>query len=691
MADDFGPLPEGDRQDTLQQLSLKSLRNALPEDKFLFRDERADDKGVDGTLEAKVAVSLPAADGSVKAKTLFTNCRAQAQLKSTDQEKANKNGSISYSVDTSNFNYLLNGTSPIYLLWIAPTNEIRYAWARDELQRLDVETPDWKAQQTIALRFRSVLTPQAVDEVHARILQEARLTRRITETLARSALAERVTVQIYPRTLESTDPARLHEWLTSSGMTVVSAGYGRQAIEWIQGLNSDQRSGARVQLVAAYAHASLGRNFEALGHLSAAALKIGELADTDRQFVEYLRDACEYYTGRMDLPEYLRRERAWADRQSGAAAMEHRLEVLRQERLRETDRGRRAQLFSELQDVVGHLQDASDASAAQKLQARIMLMAARGDETGAQFVTNFALLRARHDMGHRVDSDAARLERNTTEGWEEWARDSQKIIADATAEKHPLLIADALAARVTTVLGFFLSQRMDAAANGRAWERPEATLYALMADAERAMQIYAKAGNIEEEVRARLLLADLFESVGQESAAKSGAEAALPVARAMGYSRLEAHARDHLEGQTVQRQFERLVAERQAVDEDVHLANETDEALRSIAEFSLEAAHLPPERLPVVEREWQALRLIARERVRFCRHLQLLQNLTHTRSPDTHYRTDPPRGCLCERYGYKSGAEHTDPASVIAEFKANRCNGCPSREPKGTGPATPAA
>lgn len=49
MADDFGPLPEGDRQDTLQQLSLKALRNALPEGKFLFRDERADDKGVGNT------------------------------------------------------------------------------------------------------------------------------------------------------------------------------------------------------------------------------------------------------------------------------------------------------------------------------------------------------------------------------------------------------------------------------------------------------------------------------------------------------------------------------------------------------------------------------------------------------------------------------------------------------------------
>ena len=52
--DDLGPLPQGDRQDTLQQLSLNALRSRLPAQKFLFRREGADDKGIDGTLEANV-------------------------------------------------------------------------------------------------------------------------------------------------------------------------------------------------------------------------------------------------------------------------------------------------------------------------------------------------------------------------------------------------------------------------------------------------------------------------------------------------------------------------------------------------------------------------------------------------------------------------------------------------------------
>ena len=44
--DSLGPLPKGDRGDDLQQQSLLALRNALPTELFLPRDERVDDKGV---------------------------------------------------------------------------------------------------------------------------------------------------------------------------------------------------------------------------------------------------------------------------------------------------------------------------------------------------------------------------------------------------------------------------------------------------------------------------------------------------------------------------------------------------------------------------------------------------------------------------------------------------------------------
>src|SRR6185312_11109936 len=125
MTDNLGPLPKADRQDTLQQLSLKAFRNLLPEHLFLFRDERIDDKGVDGALEVKV--------GGV-----FTNCRAQVQLKSTDAnvDDFNNDGSYSLSIPTANLNYLLYGQNPLYVIWFSVTGELRFAWAREEWHRL---------------------------------------------------------------------------------------------------------------------------------------------------------------------------------------------------------------------------------------------------------------------------------------------------------------------------------------------------------------------------------------------------------------------------------------------------------------------------------------------------------------------------------------------------------------------------
>jgi hypothetical protein len=666
----------------LQQLSIKALRSRLPEEQFLFRDERMDDKGVDGALEVKLEVRTPMTGGGEEVKSLFTNCRAQAQLKSTDTPKRNQDGSVSYAIETSNLNYLLNGQSPLYFLWLAPDDEIRYAWARDEWRRLDAETPGWRGQGTITVRFERVLNAQALDEIHARIFKEAQFTRRINEALARSALAERVVVSIDPQTLKTTDPRKIHEWLTSSGMTIVSAGYGRQILDWIDVLNPEARREGRVRLIAAYAEASLGRYHAAVGHLAEAALRRAELPPSDQHFLDYLRSACEYHTGRIDLKEYLRREEEWAKRQAGAAAAEHRLESLRQERLRERDQDRRAAMLAEMRALVDEIKTAADATPAHKLQARVLLFGAEGDDLSAQLIENLSLIQTREAMGYATEQTRRQAAEVMKRTWEQWQESAGRILDEAAELGHPLLTADALAARVAALVGVLQMQRLDAVANGTRGELPEPTLHGLMGDAQRALEIYARAGSVEGETRAKLLLADLFETAGQEGAAKSLAEGALVVAQAMSYARLEAHAGEHITGQTIVRQFEAKLAERQQEDEDVHIADAADEDLRGMARHTLRSIGLPAERLPVVERECFSLRTIARERISWCQHLQLLQNLIHQQSPSTHYRTDPPRVCRCDLHGYTSALEHPDPDTVIAAFKQAHCAGCSDRAPK---------
>ena len=126
----LGPLPRVDRPDILQRDSFAELTKAVPNDRFILRDERQADKGVDFSIELLID-------------SYATNVRALGQLKSEDNPSINSDGSVSYSVETKNLNYLLNGDSPIYVLWLASLSELRFAWARDEARRLHTDNPDW--------------------------------------------------------------------------------------------------------------------------------------------------------------------------------------------------------------------------------------------------------------------------------------------------------------------------------------------------------------------------------------------------------------------------------------------------------------------------------------------------------------------------------------------------------------------
>jgi hypothetical protein len=120
--DDLGPLPESDASSVLQIESFRALESALPADRFVLRPEPEPDAGVDRCIELRT-------DGC------YTGMRAHVQVKGKKYLKANDDGSFSYSADVSNLNYLLNGLSPLYVLYTADTKELRYAWVRDEVNR----------------------------------------------------------------------------------------------------------------------------------------------------------------------------------------------------------------------------------------------------------------------------------------------------------------------------------------------------------------------------------------------------------------------------------------------------------------------------------------------------------------------------------------------------------------------------
>ena len=141
----LGPLPITDRNAELERKSLAAIRSAFPADRFLFRSESTEDAGVDGSLELLVD-------------SAYTDLRSQVQLKSTDNSRTNQDGTISIQIKVANLNYLLNGPSPLYLLYVEPRDEFRFVWARDERKRLDQCNLKWMTKKFVTLRFGQILS-----------------------------------------------------------------------------------------------------------------------------------------------------------------------------------------------------------------------------------------------------------------------------------------------------------------------------------------------------------------------------------------------------------------------------------------------------------------------------------------------------------------------------------------------------
>jgi hypothetical protein len=159
---ELGPLPKADAKNALSRESVNALKALLPKDQFIFREELIADHGVDGTLEVLLSGSA-------------TNLRAHVQVKAQTGLKENKDGSISLEVKTSNINYLLNGTSPFYALYIPEHKMFRFAWARPEINRISKQKPDWKQQDNISIHFHKILDAMVFQEIRETILSETQL------------------------------------------------------------------------------------------------------------------------------------------------------------------------------------------------------------------------------------------------------------------------------------------------------------------------------------------------------------------------------------------------------------------------------------------------------------------------------------------------------------------------------------
>jgi hypothetical protein len=667
---DLGPLPESDDNAELQRSSIKALNSLLQgQDTILFRDERIEDYGVDGSFELNI-------QGHV------TNFRANVQLKGTASVEVNQDGSVSLSVHTANLNYLLNGTSPLYLLFDAQKNEFWYAWAQDESRRLEAANPAWKQQGQVTLRFNKRLDTRALGIIVDGVLRNGRMLRQIHDSLARATTNEPIVVRIDSATLETTDPSQAKIILMASGTAIVAAGYPKQVLHLLQLVDSTTRSLPRLQLTAGYAEYMLGNHYNALGHIRQAMARTQNLSDRDRTFLNRLKDACEFRVGIIDTATYGLRTHERGQNLRGLEAFEAQLEAVYYRFLRERDPDLQAKLSGEAREIANRILNHSEATEPIKLGARLTLLYVEGTEANLAATHQKGLSWMRASMSILPTKGMLQGYQQATSRMANWEVASNAALKSAFEIGHPILIAEAYRVMLGVFAVHLSNQRLEALCLDKAFEVPKLIVSKMLRGIASALEIDEVNGNVEGRLRLNMLNADLLEIVGDLASAKELAARIYPEAEAMGFANIAERAKELLEERTLLTQIERDMTRLKQTDEDVSFTNLGDDELARFARDALESMGLPEGRRKIVEEYCHSLRKVAQERWHWCRHLEMYDDLRQTRDPATAFSVLPNRRCVCKKFAYETQIETSNVHALISAFKQLYCASCKDRSPK---------
>ena len=660
----LGPLPTSDRNAELERTSLAAFRALLPSNKFLFRDERTDDAGVDGSIELLID-------------SAYTGLRSYIQLKATDSDRMNRDGSVSIPIKPKNLNYLLNhGASSLYVLYVAPRNEFRFVWATDEARRLSKTNVRWTSLKSVTLKFVRILNTESLDEIHLRIRREAQFNREIWGILAGAGYLEDLVIRISPETLHITDPGEAARILRKNGIAIVSAGFASEVRKLARLLNDEDSQDPRVLLVLAHADYTLGRYLNARASLKEAALRIDELSEDDRSFLQALGDGCDYQTGSIDTSTAIARVTERLTHSSTRFAITFKLHQIRQLLFSETDIERRGLILTQLEELVTQITLSDNYSIPFKLYARILLIESKGFQLVFRSLRILGEIRIKQSLPmlrEAVEDHPQLLER--------WRYDIDNILSDAVTLNNPLLLAMAVQVQVTIAVHYITNQYRLTPDQQDLTPGSEQLLLKALENVERSVCIAKKAGNLEAELRGRMLVADIYELLGRQAEARAIASEVLPKAKAMEYAALIWRAEAHVNGQTMVAKLKEVGRPLSEEASAALYANFTDQQIRDYAKRLLEIASLPVERLPVVERDMFSRRDISREKFKWCRHLELIQDLEHEQHRETYYARDPNRYSKCLLLGDESKIGDSDWLTVIEAFKRAYCEYCLHKNP----------
>lgn len=662
---DLGPLPDSPRSHELQQLSVNRFKYIMPTDRFLIRDVRESDYGVDMQIEAKFH-NQP------------TNFIAHVQLKSTDEMELNTDNSFSLRIAPSNLNYVLNGSLGLYVLYIAPRDEFRYTWAEMEYKKIEYSTPDWRKQKSITIRLINILTADGIDKIHNHIVNQSHFHRTLIERFAHGASESkannRIFIDVEKRTCH--DSAEAFEILISSGLDFVAKGNADKAIELAHSVGKQYENNSHIQLILAYATYCKGHFMQCEAHIANCTLSKEELNEHEQYLFQTLELACDVHMGGSSTKEFSQRERELVRKIANPKLrLQAELYALRAEAIELfTDQKleTRVSLETRCLELTRLAEQLSDPEVL--ILAGLTILEIEGNRLLYDFVCQVTEVEAAINFGFSEPHLRAQYEVNLRNGFKLIRDKMDELLRLSKKYDSHLLTADALLTGGKLLFGFVFHGRFLSTGLAQQICIDEGAIRSLISDLNDAKQIFKSNDMRHDLVKTHMLISDLQYFTGLIEDAKETARAVLSLARTMKYKPMEAHLLDIINGNTAleeidkRRQLFDKITATQDEDYIFDLFGGLDNVdMRSFAHFIIKSGRRSETDLNSVVKEIELQRHIARIHFDWCRHLTLISDGGHL------------WGCRCHPTRQETLFGTYDANAAILSFRHTYCQSCTSR------------
>jgi hypothetical protein len=410
----------------------------------------------------------------------------------------------------------------------------------------------------------------------------------------------------------------------------------------------------------------------------------------DKAFLQFLKDASDYFTGRTSREQFLANQKNWRAAAPPMLAFQYDLLTLREQLLATTGYEERKQVQQKIIEVADQAVRMKDAPSSFRQRVQLSVLEVQAEQISGQIGLDLLFIRNpdpvvwKHVFAGRNPKEVLN---DHLEQWKNWEAEAKKLLEETNGDAHgPLYCEIAIAVNLGRI-GLARQMILLTHITGKAELAPP--LPSSVPDGLKRLSALAdKLGQLEIKLRAELLLAQALDLQGQLDEAMAVAQRVLPIAAAHQYAHIEQTAKEFLEGKlSVKATISQLEHIRDKDGLDLFLMI-TENNIEDFARHTCETLNIPLERAPVVAQEIAGQRFLAQIQQSWCRYLEVADYLKHVPSTETLYEKRPDKVCLCSPRGLESAISHEATEELIIAFKKTHCTNCTTREPKNAAKAS---